>query len=427
MPNKSTVAIIRTGSPYFVSGGGASARGELDTDGFLRYLLTRDDLDVVFFGSIRGDYECLRDAGLHVIDIDEKWQGYGPGELTFLSDEALRERFDPYVQELAAMEPVCFVESAGPTPSWSWSENPNFASVYDFAIRWSAPPLYAMHMIQAPRYTVVTDPKCYKRDLEMSLMWPECIPRAVLSQEDRVFDKTIGGTPYKVHAAYAACEYWFTAWLHQWVNLEECFHQPDGHSGYQHDLHIAANAHLTENRLPKGRTDLWGDILRRCPPDETRVCGAGWDKHPLYEERPDMFVGVLKTFEEVLTHMASGRGSPMIPQWPGFNSTKIRLHAMMGSCPYPFGGEDYFHPMTYDRKERVLSLSHPARWIDGPPDLSSSQRCDTIHLVLEKTKPNFSKLDALVDRTIESRRAGVPIKFESDEWLSQFGGYVRCQ
>lgn len=396
-----TIAVTRTGSPFFVSGVGSSARGDLDTEPVVRHLAARGDCDIVYFGVIR-NAEALPD-NVRVIDVDARQFD------RYSDDSHVEECLKPYVDQLRDMEPLCMIDLFGAVPTWSWVANPNYAMVFDFGIKYSAPALYAIHKLKLPRFGIVTDPKCYKRDMEMGSIWPEIVPQAVLSQETLQFKKSICNTKFLCHAVYAACEYWLT----------DVFCPEQKEFEKTHDISIASNTHLGENRLPKGRENLWTEILERCDPASTRISGAGWEKHPFYylPEWRESFVGVLKGFDNVLEHIGRGRGGPMIPQWPGFNSTKPRLYALMGSVPYLYGDGSSQYDMTYDRDARVLPLNHPSRWVNGPPHSYDAQ--ETIELVLKNTVPDYSKLDALVDRIL----AGT-VTYPDPAWLKEFGGYV---
>lgn len=404
-----TVVVTKTGSPCFVGMKG-SARGDADTPSIVEHLCARGDIDVCYFGSCRNWEEGWKDLDVTVFD---PYLGDIVNEASVQNkscEPALIDRLDPFVADLQnGREIVAWIDCFGGTPSWSWPVNPLNATTQVFAVAYAAPALYAMHKTGGPRFAVVTDPKVYKRDGEMMHMWPEVFPKAVLSQEQRTWKKKISYNDVMVHAKYAACEFWLTHLMEPIVRDK------------QWDLTIAANAHFNEGRLPRDRDHLWYNILSLCDPERTRICGKGWEKAPqLYSEFREMFVGVLPDMDAVREFMAIGIGSPVIPQMPGFNSTKPRLHALSGSVPYLFG--DGLQTMTYDRDARILPLNHPARWtIDGgDPILTDAQISETIELVLERTRPDFSVLDDLVDHALAGQ-----VTWPDPAWLERFGGYVK--
>lgn len=419
-----TVVVTKTGTPAYV-GGIATARGEGETASVLQHLIDRGDVRVVYFGSCRGYENWGPYTSGQLIVMDPSMTGIFSGnETPRFSDAApMAERIDPYIAQLLEHDVSCWLDMTGPEVSWSWPANPRWASCLLWSARYSGPAKYAMHQVfqkqRAPRFCIVTDPKCYPRDGEMATGWDGLKPRAVLSQETTTFDRTLMEKYCKIKTVYAACEYWLTEGFDRVERVKRL------------DLAIAANGHLTDARVGgrgKGRCSeskryqAWSGVLEQCNPNQTRICGAGWENHAYQTdpERSQMFVGVLPDLNAVLDHIASGFGSPVLPQKRGFNTTKPRLHALCDSVPYLYTGSE--GTLYYDIDERILPMNHPARWVDKMPKLTAEQHREAVDLVLRNTTPDFSKLDHLVDRAIANDN--MMYDYRNEDWVNTFGGYV---
>lgn len=392
---KPTVVVIKSGSPCYVGGTG-TARGDADTPAIIEHLVERGDLDVVFFGAFRGEI-----PGCRVMDPDLR--GIFDPRIVFASDaDKIDERCKPYVDELRELGVACYIDSTGPEVSWSWPKNDQGASLMISSARYGGPAKRLMHLVPSHRICVVTDPKCYPRDGEFARMWPSLLPHAVLSQEQRVFDRRVSYVDYKIHTVRSGAEYWLTHRMEPIQNTGEW------------QVVVAANTHVTDPRVgghgkrpqESDRALLWEEVLSRCDSSNTRICGSGWDKTAAYERDPAMFVGILPTMQDVREFLSTGVCGPMITQRKGFASTKPRLYALSGSVPR-FAGD-------YDCDAVLLPQDHPARWGHQSYDI-----VETLELILERTRPNFSLLDRVVDECVAGR-----CTWPDPAWLATFGGYV---
>lgn len=352
-----TVVIARTGSPFFVTGKGASAIGEDDTQCVVERVADMG-YNTVYFGHVKNRELLRSDVKVLAPDLNGINEDSTGAEIA--------ERLDPLVDELRRMDPVICLNVAGAPPSWSWTENPNGAFTQAFAVRYSCPALYMMHKLALKRALIITDPKVYPRDCEMSTCWPEIVPCAVLSQEETVFRKTIQDVAYSVVCKYAACEFWRTqGWKRKTWQKTIPFS-------------ICAHSHRGNPRLGKGRDDIWPSIL-----DDPRfqVCGKGWEGTP-------QWAGVIPS-EQLDEFIGQGMAGPMIPQKVGFNTTKPRMYALNGTIPLLYGRGG---PYTYDIDERILPLDSPFRIekLSDPFD-------DCIEHVLKVTEPNWTMLEQLLE------------------------------
>lgn len=431
MPTKPTIIVCKTGSPCDVGLGGSS-RGDGDTPSIVEHLCERGDLDVVFFGPLRnwqdhkdGSPGWATTEGVTVMDPDLGSVFNGRTHVVREDAAAIEDLIAPMISDLRDRRVVGVIDVNGPEVGWSWPDNAADSGVMLWAARYGAPAKRMMHLLGAHRLSVITDPRCYTRDSEMTRMWPELVPHAVLSQEAVVFPRTISFHPMRIHAAYAACEYWLTHRMHR-------IGPPAGDVAERTiEVAIAANTHIKDARIGGGakrglpaseslRGSLWQDVLSCCP-DDTAVCGSDWED--LMHDCPEhWYLGKLKSMHDVREMLTRAVGGPMIAQERGFNSTKIRLYALSGCMPYPYVSEnDDYRERTYDGEQRVLPLDHPMRWKDGPPNWRALgvDPEEYVSLILERTKPNFTMLDRLVDHAV----AGT-IGWPSPEWLCEFGGYV---
>lgn len=411
------IVVAKTGAVY--SGGDTpGSKGEADTAPLLDYLTHRYPGRVAYFGLTN----CEHTDGVQWFEPDLRGIDYES------TGAALRERLDPVIARVNEAGGVGVVINAcGWAPTWSWPDNPARATVFNPGVRYAAPALYLMHKTRSPRVCVLTDPKCYPRDGEMAT-WEHARPAALLSQSDRLMKKTVQGRPYMVRQVLSKCEYWGTYGLRTPPVL------PVDERPYR--VATCANGHFNEARLRGDRRETWDIILRRWLEDHacvTAVCGGGWEKHELARDMSygsaDAFKGIIPTFYGMLELIGQGECGPMITQVAGFNSTKPRLHALVGSVPL-FVGTDPDHPHTYDADERLLPLSHPTRVdLSRDDDLEraagvarTSEGQEVIQEVLAATEPDFS----LLDECIEAFMSG-SVKSSKDtlteHWLDKFGGY----
>ena len=395
------IIVCRTGSPIYYDDNG-TPRGDADTVPLIKYLAETYDGLVIVIGAQRGtppDYPNLKCVLLDTHFDENDRVAY------------LEAKFDAYVEEVKHVAGdhhiECCIEMFGAPPTWSWPGNPNYARTQGFAVRYSAPQLYVMHKLKLKRYGIVTDPKVYKRDLEMASIWPECRPLAVLSQESRVFNKKMYDQQYKIRAVYSGCEFWLTRDMkpreYRWPK--------------EHPMMIAANSHVGKTGLIRhDRQGLWQEIIDACP-NGTAICGTGWDW--LDDQGRLRMLGTLPTMRDVLSSLSNSVAGPMIPQYPGFNSTKPRLYALAGCAPLPYGPAGCRFPdWAYDRDERLLDLNSPWRFPGPKFDAKPDDYVEYIERVLDITTPDFTLLDQLIDAT----RSNVPV---NAAWYEKFGGYYK--
>ena len=386
--------VCRTGSPLYCDPVKAtSPKGEADTLPFLEWCAQNEKVEAMYFGRTVSPELCP----VPCIEPDLSEVG------EFCSLAEMKERLEPCWDKIREFAPDVIVNYQGAPPTWSNPDNPRFSSVQAMAVRYCLPALYTMHMLEIPRVVVMTDPKCYPRDGEMSTCWPLTRPVAVLSQEDTIFKRTIIGKDWNVHAAYAGCEYWLT-W--NWEPLTPFLERDP--------LLLMGHSHFKTSRIPGGREDIYARWFDNVKCD---IIGTGW-------EGWEQWLGTVPTLNDVRELLRHYHGGPFLPQKPGFNSTKPRIYAMSGACPMPYGTG--LADLTYDRDARILPLDHPCRIREGETlgeawsRLSLRELNDGLALTLENTRPDFTKLLSCVN-DIKSGRDTL-----TEEWARTYGGYLPC-
>lgn len=393
----------------------ASPKGEYDTHETILYLLDAGH-DVGFIGRIVGE----PDPRLKVFPLDLT----GVDEMSDRDD--ITARMQQGLKAIREWGPTWCLNSAGPSMGRSMAcEHTRSLAM---ACRYTGPAVVAMHELGLPRVCIVTDPKCYPKEAEMNEWAVEATPVAVLSQEDVTWDRVINGDKYRVTAVDSGAAYWATR---RWPDRSQ-------QNADEYTIAMCAHSHLTTSQLPQGRKDVWPRLLepwlRHADSRElTRVCGGGWDEWA--KEWPEVFVGLLDTRGDVQDFLRSGRYCPMMPQKVGFATTKVRMAAIEGNCPLFVGGgvtEDG-REWTYDAGYRVLDAMCPARIGDHTIEETIAQceehgnRERIVAEVMARTKPNFSKLDLVVEAMDDWALARDVSAFSRPEWLREFGGYVKLE
>ena len=355
--SKQNILVTRTGSPFYSCG----QKGFPDMMGIWDYLRTRQDYTATYVGHVVGP-----DRGSMI-----RWPVKGLNR--DLDTEYIEEMWAESLEKCRELNPTHIVVLEGATPTWSWPDNPTAARIFDFGLRYSAPALWLCHKLKIPRVSIITDPKCYPRDSEMTTIWPECRPHSVLSQENCWINKTIQGKPLKIEAVYAKCEYWL---MH---GRAYPIIQGKNYSAFRGNQ----MAQFKELRLRKGREESWRKILAAFHGCDLKIAGKGWDGWP-----KEVFTGWVDGFDGLLKFLGEGIAGPMIPQKVGFSSTKPLMHAVMGNCPLFFD--------DYDSACRVLPANHTCRSPQRPGSLSTQFLLDTCERVKEACTIDFTMLDRVL-------------------------------
>jgi hypothetical protein len=409
-----TVIISKGGSVFRTRDGAAkaSSSGEQgDTEGLLRHLLTFSDLQVVYFGFYRGPRLSVNG---NTLDVVEPYSS-GLSEWSLGSEQEERFRKDEEVLEsICESRPIGYINVCGYSPTFSVIDNPKGATVQQCNVLYTAPMLNAIRHFKVPRILVNNDPRSYPKDQEMSLMWPEVIPAALLDQCSTEKFQVVGGVEFFRRSAYAMCE----SWLHTGVEVNES--QP------RTPCSIIAHAHIEDGCRQRGRNSTWENIL--APAEDLqvlyengmRVYGAGWEHYVDYD--PVLMPGKIKPNECIDVALGS-KCCPITACAPYFYTGKPFLLLQCGCLPILYG--DGTDPYTWDCNGQYMGLDHGLR-IRKPGDLrrqidSHVENYDEfLPLYRETFKPNFTVLDACLAELSD----GADVT--TAEWFFKYGGYRLC-
>jgi hypothetical protein len=253
---------------------------------------------------------------------------------------------------------------------------------------YNAPMLAVLHNLKIPRVCVVTDPRCYPRDQEMSYGWPWCRPRAVLGQWGKSFKKRVGGMDYNITDVYAYPE--------SWARLP----------AVRRDREVlctsVSHAHV-ETGIGQASWEPWRVIHA----DGRRISGfkqygEGWEHCPWYD--PELMPGLCDDARETL---AGARYCPVVAHTPGYATGKPYVISASGCVPLFYGDGAVG---TYG--ERLLPPDHPWRIRNEGDMLRLCETSDWSEMrsYWQSTLvPEWKVLDDLLD----------------SETLEGFGGYER--
>ncbi len=384
-----TILIAKGGSVYRTRaaqhGNATGEQGE--TEGVIRHLLERNDINLVYFGAYRGEVP----DGLTVIapDIDRMNNQWALG-----SDQEDGFRNDNTT--LAHLNPCAFIQTAGYSPTFSMINNPNGATVQSAAIRYTAPMHNALNHFKIPRIVINNDPRTYPRDQEMSKGWPHSKPAALLDQCDKNWNKIVGGTHYRCRSVHARCESW-------------AYHEPSlVENSDMFPAIVLAHAHF-KTGIKNGDQDAWDEVFPL--PDGTQVYGEGWEHYHKYSSY--IMPGKCKP-ENALVYLSNRTCCPVVSHTPGFYTGKPWVLMSRGCIPV-------LHH-SYDPKYILLGKDSPMRIRKSGDFLSIANglhRCKSEadswrEFWKIRLQPNWTLLDRLVDTIVEEK----PISFET------FGGYI---
>lgn len=391
---KKTILIAKGGSVYRTRALASTAppTGEQgETEGLIRHLLIRDDINLVYFGKYRGEVP----KGLTVVDselVNVK------SNFTLAKDQEIGFRID--IDAIEDFEPIAFIQTAGYSPTMSMIDNPRGATVQCAAINYTAPMLNIIEHFKLPRLVVNCDPRTYPRDQEMSMGWPYCRPAALLDQCYKTISKVVGSKKYTVRSVHARPESWG-------------YHVRSSNTD-ENDCVIVAHAHIKDGCKQKMRGVSWHNVLDG---SDYKVYGKGWEHYEGYNE--DQFPGCIppnEVYEKIRTHSFT----PCVSAGHGFYTGKVYVAESQGCIPILYG--DGSDPYTWDPLGLFIPLNSEIR-IRKPGDLGRIIRMQSGHLKevralwRERCRPHWNVLDNMINDLL----SGLDIK--SPEWFELYGGY----
>jgi hypothetical protein len=389
----------------------ATPVGEMgETEGVLRWLIDHWPGTVYYFGPHKGTMP----QGVQVLP----WDARGLNEWSSGAD-ICEQIVNPALEVLKHDPPMCFLCVAGYAVTMAWPDNPRGVMVQAASVRYTAPQLKLMHELKVPRLVINNDPRTYPREQEMIEMWPEAMPKALLSQRTRDWIRKVSRTPIDCREVYAAPENWCYRPT-QDLNLERTLR-----------CCVIAHAHIRDGVGKVARDDVWKRIFSpsresraHAEAGELEIYGKGWEKWTGYEAMKPAIKGVISP-HEVDLKLASSICGPIVSIENGFYTGKIRTYLNQGCLPLLWGrGDDH----TYDDQYRYVSQDDANLRLNAAGELwdrvrywekNEEERKQRIEQLLKLTQPDFMKLKQMLDRLHDGEDVN------SEEWWQDFGGYRR--
>lgn len=352
-----TIFVAKSGSPFYArDGAGGNAKGEQgETEGIIRHLIDRGDLSIVYFGQYRGE-PIPGIAAILEPEIED---------LDHNSTAAMQKKYwEMDFLQAKEFDPIGVINVAGYSPTFSCIDNPNYATVQAAAVRYHAPVLSVIHKLDVPRVVVNCDPRTYPKGQEMSLMWKNVRPMALLDQCASEKFQTVGRRRYRRISHYAACESW--GWIPQGVeNLHRL-----------HEGVVLGHSHVCSG-IGTGDPNVWRQVLSS---KVWPIWGNGWEwavEEDLIERgrwqgcaRPD----------EVLEILGDAYYCPVVAHTPGFYTGKPYVCVSQGCVP-------------------VLHAMYPSMGVPDVryiwPNLPPWE--EALTWWRKRCQPNWTELDLVVD------------------------------
>jgi hypothetical protein len=413
--SRRTIIVSKGGSVFRTREEGekkASSSGEQgDTEGLLRHLLTLD-LQVVYFGHYRGEPLCDEKTGNTLCLVTPNTEGITEWSLETEQEVRFRDDED-HLEAVCESYPHAYINVCGYSPTFSMIGNPKGVTVQCCNVLYSAPMLNAIRHFKVPRILVNNDPRSYPKDQEMSLMYPEVIPAALLDQRDLDAKQVIGGQEFERRSVYAACE--------SWLYLEDVAHEWKDRKTIE--CCTIAHCHIGDGTKRKGRDSSWQTILS--PKEDVdylydrgfRIYGSGWEHFSQYDL--ELMPGKLRQ-DECVALARETICCPVTSCGDWFYTGKPFTLLKNGCLPILYG--DGTDPYTWDFAGRYVGLDHRLR-ITKPGDLKRRVKThvefydELLEYYRERFTPNFAKLDKCLNDLAEGRDC------KTEEWFTEFGGY----
>jgi len=381
-----------------------SADGEQGcTEGVVRHLCERDDVNVVYYGKAYGDLPC------QVIDpCMEPLARYNNDPL-LIPAEAQYEAWAIDNEQLEKLQPIIgYITTGGYASGNCRIDNPQARVIQCCALRYQAHMIQALEHFELPRFVINSDLRTYPKNQEMIQRSHFIQPRALLDQTKWSTFQSIYDVKMSRRSVYARCETWNA-------------HDPRPDNTRELSCVSISNAHIKTGMRSAGRADAWSNIFGGydLPPD-LKIYGNGWEHWDWYD--PELCVGEVKP-SDVLDILHTSRSAPVIAQAYGYYTSKPYICHSVGCVPLLYGSGQ---PFTWDPLGELLPLDDPWR-INEPGDLRV--RCDWLSddnimdEQLERWAPlcraDWRVLDSLIDDLLAG---GDPT---SEEWYMTYGGYRR--
>lgn len=408
-----TVIVSRTGTVFRTREADVNSkhtpRGETgETEGVIRALMDRGDVDVVYFGRVQGNAPCpVVDPMITDVVLDTS-----KGNVQLNTAAYQQSTFEENMRRLSTVcepESVLCVVNLASASAWSLIGNPGYTDPRCSEALYTAPTMALIRDLDVPRFAVITDVRNHPRNPEMTYL-PRIAPAAMLGQLQRETTRTIQRVRFRTREVWAAAETW--GWLPERPNTGEV---PCVIMGHPH----------VDDGTRKGDWSVWESLL---PPDDDwpdwlEIFGAGWENCPREQAR---LRARLVDPESVLDYTARAVCAPLVAHSPGWLGTKANVLLSCGVVPLPYGrgeNERRWDPAGYylpkDSVLRIETWEDVQKWCER---LRDDERFRELGLRSwrERMSPNFRRLNRLIDDALVGR------DMTTDEWFLDYGGYRRC-
>ncbi len=375
-----------------------------ETEGIIKHLLERNDIQVVYFGQWRGD---IPNKMIYVEAFID-----GLDELSTAAYQ--KECWAKDVKNLEIYEPKFALQVAGYASCNCSIDNPVGAAIQAAGIRYCGPLLNILQALKLPRLMVNNDPRSYPRESEMVWGWDYCRPRALLSQRTRNWTRRMRRLTFECREVYAGAENWC-----EHIQLSQHKTVP---------CTIVAHAHIKDGCRFAKRNQSWEVVLspqedvKALKHEGMRVYGKGWQHFSGYD--PELMPGAIRP-NEVMVELAKAKVCPAVAAGDNFYTGKLRTCLAQGCLPLFYGKGE---PFTFDPLQKYIPFDSEAR-ITRPGDLrrlveffdrDEMARQDLVNMLWDASAPDWTLFDKCINDALDGR------DMKSEEWYQEYGGYRVC-
>ncbi len=423
------IIVSKSGQSFQTRDGEKNPRGEIaGTQDMIRHL-SEEGHKVIYFGAHQGEIPYTVAQLKPYLEGLNSFQSWKEQQQRFVIDT---DRLCEKLTELGwdGRRTPLWIESCGLSASFSHVGNSRGVSCLLSSMRYTAPILGAMRLLQSPRICLVTDVRSYPRDGEMSDKWPELMPAALLDNTQGGLDKrtTISFQKYRMKSRDSQSWSWpYLEWL-----------PPCDKTIY--DVCGASHCHIKTGFRKKSRDEAWncmlgthGQLLKSCG-ERAIMYGEGWDHWSGYSNvGPNDEIGGIREYQfpgacaypKLMRALSVAICSPVVAPDKGFVTNKPVIIASRGCLPVVSSMD--FAPHTWDLAGNILDMGHPLRADHWSEVLRISQFDYQLRLELWnelKLCLGRQRFDT-IDQLVADYESGL---YESDrqEWHVRYGGYERA-
>jgi len=418
------IIVSKSGQSFQTRDGDKNPRGEIaGTQDMIRHL-SEEGHKVIYFGQHQGDIPYCAATIKPYLEGMSSYQTWREQQNRFEIDTThlISELTD---QGWDGRRPPLWIESCGLSASYSHVGNKRGVTCLLSSMRYTAPILGAMRLLQAPRICLVTDVRSYPRDGEMRDDFPELRPAALLDNTQGGLDKTMIAGFQKWHVRSRDSQSWSWPYL-EW--LPPC-------ETTMWDVCGASHCHIKTGFRKKWRNDAWSMLLGRegqllkSVGERGIMYGEGWEHWSGYDwVGPNDEIGGIREYQfpgpcsypKLMRALSVAKCSPVVAPDERFVTNKPVIIASRGCLPVLLENHAHAWDPDYEIIPRVHAL-RAERWDETlmVSRYKFEQRLELWNeLKLCLGRQRFDTIDQLV----ADYEGGL---YESDrqEWHQRYGGY----